>query len=275
MTADTWCRICQNAPGSSAQAWPHMVCPRCAQTVRDNLDRIASAWQHLRETTPPACSQPGSGERPLPGGAARLAYLAPGMTSPTGHLAHIAACLHETATGAEPGQTPVMPRATLPHICEAIRRDLDLGAWADPDIDLHYRTLSSLAALGTELCGWTEQGLWVQCPTPADDGSDCGRRLRVDAADLHATVTCWWCQTDWTTAQLMHRATDSDADNWVDVDAIAGHLGLDASTVRRWVRAGKVQQRGMQVRIADVVAAKDQAIESAHRALVARITQAR
>lgn len=52
---------------------------------------------------------------------------------------------------------------------------------------------------------------WAQCLAPLVEGASCSRMLRFDAADLRATVTCEWCRTDWTTAQLMHGAADSDA----------------------------------------------------------------
>jgi len=267
------CHVCGRSPRSADEVWPEAVCQRCVQQMRDDLDRIAGAWQHLCDEATPAASSAGStGERPLPGGAARLAFIGRGMTSPAGCLAHIAACLRQTIVGVEPGHTPVVPRATLPLIAAAVRADLDSGGLADPDIDLHARMLSSLAALGTELCGWSEQGLWVRCPSPMPDGSLCGRRLRVDAANLHTSVTCWWCHTAWTVAQLLHRAVHADGDAWADVESIATQLGLDVSTVKTWARTGRVASRGLQVRIPDVVAARDAAIESGHRRLASAIT---
>ena len=271
--SDDRCHVCERGPRPDEQPWPEPVCPRCVQQMRADLDRVTAAWQHLcAQQQPTSVGQGASSERPLPGGAGRLAYIAGGMTSPTGRLAAIAVCLHETITGVDAGHTPVIPVATLPLIASTIRADLDRGGLADPQIDVHARTLSALAALGTELCGWSDQGQWVKCPTMMDDDSLCGRRLRVDAGNLHATVTCWWCHTVWTAAQLLHRAVHADGDAWTDVDSIADQLGLDASTIRQWARSGKVAARGLQVRIPDVVAARDHAIETGHRRLATAIT---
>jgi hypothetical protein len=239
--------------------------------MRDGLDTIGAAWQTLALAYQPASATAGAGTEPaLPGGASRLSFIARGLGSPTGRLSCIAASMHAAATDSPVPTTSQIPVATLPLVVQAIRVAIDSGGMHDPHIVDHAATIGQLAALGTTLCGWDEQGQWVTCPVDTEQGV-CGRRLRIDLAAPDRAVQCWWCQTMWTPAQLLYRAVHGGGELWADPEAIAGVTQIPLTRIRRWKSAGKIRSRGQLVLASDVIAARDSAIHDAHRQLAGQM----
>lgn len=94
-------------------------------------------------------------------------------------------------------------------------------------------------------------GTRIACPTMLDDGSSCGRSLRVSSDG--EPVVCRACGTSWSIEWLI-RVAGEDADGWADVEAVCRLSGLHESTIRRWARSGKVRKRGLLYSVRDISA---------------------
>lgn len=264
------CVVCGHRSRADAKDRPPpvgLLCARCGQRFRDDLDTIVTAWQWLAANpgTPAGTNSIGGADPNLPGGTGRLSYLAGGATSPLGRLVDIAGTMHAWLAGA-PVRVPV---ATLPLVAAAVRADFDAGGHSHPDIHHWALTLAYLAAEGRDLSGTTEQGQWVTCPNP-DGDTVCGRRLRIDVATPTAPVVCRKCDRVWTSLQLLNLAVDSE-DAWADPQSAADAVGVTVDQVNRWVRGGRVRAQHSLVLLSDVRTAKADGISDGTRRLMVRL----
>jgi hypothetical protein len=120
--------------------------------------------------------------------------------------------------------------------------DFDLVTFAD-----HARRSAAT------LRRWSEDdrqiGTRIACPAMLEDGSSCGRSLRVSSDG--APVVCRGCGTSWSIEWLI-RVAGEDADGWADMEAVVRLSGLHESTIRRWARSGKVRKRGLLYSVRDI-----------------------
>jgi hypothetical protein len=214
------------------------VCGPCAQRVRDDLDVILAAWQAPEAVT---CGSGRGNERPLPGGTEWLSWKQ--GADIRGTLGSWARVWHEDLSGileavVWPGDSPTAILQWLRHWWETFGAGHEAVAEFATEV-------GELAAQARRLVGDTPTGQVVLCPGLDDD---CGRRLRVDVADLDSRVSCWACGTEWTARSIIARG----GDGWADAEAIEHYTGTPASTLRRWAKAGKVRRRGLTYSVADV-----------------------
>jgi hypothetical protein len=137
---------------------------------------------------------------------------------------------------------PVYPARPVIHMCAWLRIHVEtFGAGHDAvgDFATELRDWGSRAK---RITGDIPQGNVVPC--------ECGRRLRVEANDMDAEVTCRGCGSRWTARSLIHRAGDDDA--WLDVEAMTEWTGVPRSTLHRWAAKGRVERRHGQFRVGSV-----------------------
>jgi len=93
----------------------------------------------------------------------------------------------------------------------------------------------------------------VACPTIREAG-ECGTMLSFIGLE-DDEVRCRSCRSRWSPARLLAVATSVDAAAvWVDAEAAGVAIGVDASTVRRWARAGRVRRQGQRYSLGDLKA---------------------
>ena len=94
-----------------------------------------------------------------------------------------------------------------------------------------------------------DRGQMVPCPTVMEDGSECGKRLGFHV-HLDEQVTCRKCGATRDVAQLLMAANADNA--LVDAEALAGRYQINAQTIRKWARQGRVERQGQRYRLGDV-----------------------
>lgn len=243
----TWCAVCTRHvldQGEHTDRCRHNdatlgnLCGVCAQRIRDDLDAIVAAL----DCSPPSHG-PGSrsGERALPGGTEWLDWRQGAEL--LGVLESWCRCWHEDVTTDD--AAPVWPRRTIVDMCRWLRAMLEqFGAGHE-----------AIADMADELAAWGRRARRLTGDLPAGHVAPCpcGRRLRVDAADMDATVKCVGCGAKWTVRSLVIQAGDDDA--WLDPDAIEAWTGVHPRTLRRWAAAGKVEREHGLYRVGSVRAA--------------------
>lgn len=81
----------------------------------------------------------------------------------------------------------------------------------------------------------------ITCPADGQDGSICGRRIGIDAAET--SVVCPSCRTTWDVLHLMYVAISTPGtEMWADPEACAAYFRIATSTLRRWAIAGKIKR---------------------------------
>lgn len=94
-----------------------------------------------------------------------------------------------------------------------------------------------------------DRGQMVPCPTVMEDGSECGKRLGFHV-HLDEQVTCRKCGATRDVPQLLMAANADNA--LVDAEALAGRYQINAQTIRKWARQGRVERQGQRYRLGDV-----------------------
>lgn len=156
-----------------------------------------------------------------------------------------------TSTNRDPLSTTV----TLGNVCRFLGVWLEWMAGAEPiDIlDFHGHVSSARRVL----VRWSWEGepptKWrVACPTLRSDDETCEKVLSFVGLE-DDEIQCPRCRSRWTPARLLAVASASSADGvWVDAEAAGVAVGVDASTVRRWARAGRVRRTGQRYSLADI-----------------------
>ena len=211
------------------------LCGPDLQRVRDDLDVIAAAM-----TCPPPAKGPGAGngERSLPGGTELLDFRYSG---------ELLACLeswcrvwHEDMT--DDDTAPVYPARTVVHMCAWLRVNVETFGCQHEAVSEFAQELRDWGSRAKRITGDIPQGNVVPC--------ECGRRLRVEAHDMDAEVTCRGCGNRWTTRSLIIRAGDDDA--WLDTEAMTAWTGVPRSTLHRWASRGRVERRHGLFRVGSV-----------------------
>ena len=150
---------------------------------------------------------------------------------------------------------PLSTTATLGHVCRFLSVWLE---WMSNDEHLDIADFRGhVWAARRVLLRWSWEeapaSRWrVACPSLTVDGLSCGAVLSFVGLD-DGEVYCRGCRSRWTPARLLVVAHSTDAESvWVDAEAAAVAVGVDASTVRRWARAGRVRRDGQRYSLADI-----------------------
>jgi hypothetical protein len=140
---------------------------------------------------------------------------------------------------------PVFPARTVVHMCAWLRVNVETFGCQHEAVAEFAQELRDWGSRAKRITGDIPQGHVVPCP--------CGRRLRVEAHDLDAEVTCRGCGSRWTARSLIIQAGDDD--KWLDVEALQmylEYLSVSRSTLFRWAAAGRVERRHGLFRVGSV-----------------------
>ena len=118
-------------------------------------------------------------------------------------------------------------------------------------IEDFVQELKELHALGmTAAKKFTEKVTRIACPADREDGLPCGWMLRIEEekkTDPLMIFTCRACKSQWTLLRLMAVAIGTTGQKvWLDVEAIAQHLGMTEKNVHQFARRHKFKMRGEQ-----------------------------
>ena len=150
---------------------------------------------------------------------------------------------------------PLSSTVTLGNVCRFLSVWLEWMAETDKVeiIDFHVH----VGAARRVLVRWSWEGedetRWrVACPHVRLSGEECGSMLNFVGLE-DDEIKCRGCGSRWSPARLLAVATSADAESvWVDAEAAAVAVGVDASTVRRWSRSGRVRRQGQRYSLADL-----------------------
>lgn len=99
-----------------------------------------------------------------------------------------------------------------------------------------------------------EQGSGVHPDTPQDSNAPtvasraCGHRITVTPGDLHGTLWCRACRTEWTAQRLLLVAlSDPRVTIWGYSSDVADALGIPARTLRDWTAKGRLTVQGSRI----------------------------
>jgi len=234
------CQICTRHPHNpvddhtdachEVEADLGIICSKCAQSIRRNLDSLVDTWALIEEPGFPGGStgEVRSKSSPLPGGTEWMDYRQGHIL--LGTLTAWARDWCETYALAGP------KRGDLTSLARWLRAHLSSAANSHPAVDEFAHEVRQLAQRGRRLAGEVpDHGQRVPCPT-----DDCTRTLRVRTAELNELVRCKGCDVQRSTAQLLAIAARADA--WVPADTAADVAGVTVSTLNRWAATGKVQR---------------------------------
>lgn len=215
----------------SVEADCGVICTRCQNRIRANLDAIVDAWAATEQPAFPGGSA-GEGGRtksqPLPGGTDWMDWrqgddLFGVLTSWVRDWCDVYAL-------AGPG------RPDLTSLTGWLRAHLPHAANSHPAITEFADEVRSLAQRGRRLAGEvSDRGQRYPCPT-----DNCTRTLRIRTADLEASVHCPSCGITRNTAHLLALAVRADA--WVPAETAAEVAGVKPAAIRKWAQAGKIER---------------------------------
>lgn len=214
------------------------LCAPCVQRIRDDLDAIVAAMNCPPPTHGPGA---GTGERALPGGTEWLDMRQGAELR--GWLHSWCRVWHEDATTDD--TSPAWPAVHIVAMSAWLRVMLETVGVQHEAIAEFAQELRDWASRARRLTGDIPSGHIVPCP--------CGRRLRVEAHDMDAEVTCRSCGTRWSARSLVINAGDDDA--WLDWQAIEEYLGVPRRTLFRWASVGRVERQHGLFRVGSVKAA--------------------
>ena len=233
------CSLCKK------QAPTAGLCARCLHKVNLMLDDLFEFWDkaHLY-LTPTKGSGQRSSEMSIGVNVSALSFI-------TGHDILNLLWEWEKLIRSERSLTrPAHLRArSLPdEIQGAIsfaQRHLDYSSqqiWFD-DFYAELRELHSKGRAAAK--SFIEKKKRIPCPGEVD-GLPCNRMLSLgDASTMMEIFSCPRCKTEWTTLRLVAVAmSDPNADIWLDIEAIAGWLGISERQCRRIALKNSVDRRG-------------------------------
>lgn len=150
---------------------------------------------------------------------------------------------------------PLSTTVTLGNVCRFLSVWLEWMAESDivEVADFHVH----VGAARRVLLRWSWEGedetRWrVACPHVRGSGQECGSILNFVGLE-DDEIRCRGCGSRWSPARLLAVATSADAESvWVDAEAAGVAVGVDASTVRRWARAGRVRRQGQRYSLSDL-----------------------
>lgn len=145
-----------------------------------------------------------------------------------------------------PAMMPKLPLAEEIHA--AINFAKTHADWSSdqPWIEDYSREIRELHQIGKIAARiQTDKSKRINCPADNGENQQCGQLLKINDDDLGEIVTCRKCQTEWTTARLIAVAlTDQSNDVWLDVEAIAGYLGMTEKSVYQTIKKKSIARRG-------------------------------
>lgn len=217
-----------------------VICSRCAQRIRNDLDAILSSW--LMTETPPTPIATGARtkETPLPGGTDWIDWR---------HGADVFDILGSwVRCFAEDYGTPEPTSGDLSTIVGWLRRELDHVANSHPAIEEFADEIHTLARRGMRLAGEIPpRRSRVPCPTQG-----CGKVMHLDIRDVERVNTCKRCEVSRSTAQILNLLV-ADPDAMVPLESAAMKSKVSEATIKRWARAGKVERSGGLYRLGSVL----------------------
>ena len=207
-----------------------IICSRCAQRIRSDLDTLIDTWALTEDPNFPGQASGGTRAKtsPLPGGTEWMDWRQ--GSDLFGVLTTWVRDWCETYVLAGP------KRADLTSLTGWLRAHLPHAANSHPAIDDFADEIRTLAQRGRRLAGEVpERGQRVPCPT-----DDCTRTLRIRTADLEETVRCRSCGIQRTSGQILLIASRSDS--WVSSQIAADVVGVNTTTIQRWAKSGQVKK---------------------------------
>ncbi len=219
----------------SADADLGIICSPCAQRIRRDLDALVDAYALTTEPAFPSGSG-GDGRAktsPLPGGTEWMDWRQ--GADLLGTLTSWTRDWMETYALAGPKYSDLVSitgwlRAHLPH-----------AANSHPAVDDFASEIRKLANRGRRLTGEVrDNGQRIPCPT-----DDCTRTINIHTADLDQHVRCKGCGIERTAGQVLLIAARSDA--WVPIQTAADVTGRNPTTIRRWIKSGKLEHNNGRV----------------------------
>lgn len=207
-----------------------IICTRCADRIRRDLDALVDAWAATENPAFPGGSS-GDGRAkssPLPGGTDWMDF------RQGADLFGILGTWVRDWCDVYALKGPKY--SDLTSITGWLRAHLPHAANSHPAIDDFADEVRKLAQRARRLAGEVpDRGQRVPCPT-----DDCGRVLRVRTAELEEAVRCKRCGVERTSGQILLIASRADA--WVPGETAADVAGVTMSTLQRWAKAGHVQR---------------------------------
>lgn len=216
-----------------------VICSTCAHTIDRDLLTVLETY--ALTNVPPWPSNGGDGRaktRPLPGGTEWLDFRS--CVEQLGVLSTWTRDVMDTYGLAGP------KRGDLSSLVGWLRSHLPSMANSHPAISDFAYEVRALARRGLRVAEVDlDKRQRVTCPT-----DECSGTLRISVADLEAAAPCRQCGRDWTTAQLLNVATNSD--EWVDEEVASLSTKTPGSTLRRWAKAGHIQRKNGLYRLASI-----------------------
>lgn len=233
------CPICQR-PKSSAG-----TCAQCHHKVMMMIDDLFEFWNqaHLH-ITPTKGSGQRSSEMSIGVNVSALSFI-------TGHDILNLLWEWEKLIRAERNLTKpafLDPKPLADEIRQAVlfaQRHLEYSS-QQPWFDDFLRELRELHSKGRAAAKiFVEKKKRIPCPGEIE-GLPCARLLQLgDASTMMEIFSCPKCKTEWTTLRLVAVAmSDPNADIWLDIEAIAGWLGISERQCRRIALRNAVDRRG-------------------------------
>lgn len=223
-----------NTDCHTADADLGIICSPCAQRIRKDLDALVDTY--TLSAKPPEAT--GHGERsasthPLPGGTEWLDWRQ--GSDLFGVLTTWTRDWMETYALAGPR------RGDLTSITGWLRAHLPHAANSHPAIDDFANEIRDLANRGRRIVGEVkDNGQRIPCST-----DHCTRTVHVHTADLDQRVRCRSCGIERTAGQILLIASRSEA--WVPIQTAADVTGRNPTTIRRWIRTGKLEHNNGRV----------------------------
>lgn len=127
---------------------------------------------------------------------------------------------------------------------------LGTQSWADEYVvelrDLHVQGRTACRDLD-------DAGMRIGCPGELPEGGLCGKRLAVPS-DPEAIVYCKQCGTSWDQRRLAAVAMSvADIEVMLPLAEVAHLTGVTERTIRRWVRDGRIDRKGMYVSLKQAI----------------------
>lgn len=245
-----------NCPICNRETTKEGLCGRCHKWIHSMLDDLFELWDAAHGELLPGNGGAGSssGERTIGINVQALSFIAGN---------DILNILHswESEVRQERKLTPpaFLPKKDIYHeIEDAIRfaqAHLDwmgtqvwIKDFADEVKELHR--LGSAAARRT-----AEKIKRIACPADNADGLPCGQILRLADEDLLDIVECRKCGTEWTALRLIAVAlADANREIWLDADAIASYLNIDANSVHKFCKRNEISKKGYLYNLKEILA---------------------
>jgi len=251
-----------------------MACGHCETKMRDQLTDILEFYALTEgELAPGRTGTGGSTERSIGVRVAALDFLAGNdVVAVLGLWEREWQEHYELTISAD----TVRPTVTLLSAVTFLKAWLPTACMSHPAIDdfaIEVRDSWRLARAAARI--ESPRKTLIQCPADVEmsDGIiTCGRLITIKSEQLDEDVYCKGCQTKWNPRRLIAVAlTTSDAHAYADAEAATAYFGLDAATLRKWGKSGKIKQSHGRYELRSIQQAIEDDREIAYSRLARRV----